>query len=245
MSDDVADMNTTDQSRHYLLAASGVNPGTTQRELESLGNHSTSNKPIPPTDWDPDSHKYVEQLQQQSTLKMISEGMERAHRNFNAYLETNVDINWDEQRRKIYQHFGLTPKGADSLADSTSYASPGGKGGFGKSSRRGKSSNVDQSGTSRNGFGLSGMQKSVIGTPGVGSGNAQLFADTTENKSLAPIPLQDDRSVRDKQTRYAERVQRLNEARLQQLSFPILEDFASVEVGVGGEVGLPQKRTAC
>ena len=158
-----------DSRAHYLLAASGVNPGTTRRDLDSLATQPSAGTVQQPPDWDPDTHKFVEQLQQQSTLRMISDGLERAQRNFDAYLEENVDINWELQRRKIYEHFGLTPKNLDASDDFAD--GPGGKGAFGKSSRKGRSKmNVGgKSSLNRSIFGQSSLQKSVIGTPGMGS----------------------------------------------------------------------------
>lgn len=225
-----------DSKAHYLLAASGVNPGTTRRDLDSLDVRPPTSRSLQQVpDWDPDTHKHVEQLEQQSTLKMISEGLERAQRNFDAYLEEHVDINWELQRKKIYEHFGLMPKGgiaADDLAGNV-----GGKGAFGKSSRRGRSANKPQgqSALGRSIFGQSGLQKSVIGTPGVGSGNATLFADVAEKNAAAAPTVQDDRFLRDKQRKFAEKVQNLNRARLDENPYPVLQEFKNVETQAGGE----------
>lgn len=226
-----------DSSAHYLLAASGINPGTTRRDLDSLAVHPpTSGKFHQPREWDPDTHKYVEQLQQQSTLRMISEGLERAQRNFDAYLEENVDINWELQRKKIYEHFGLMPKlreASDDLASSS-----GVRGSFGKSTRRGRTNNANrpsQSTLSRSIFGHSSVQKSVIGTPGVGSGNATLFADVAEKNAPVPV-VQDDRFLREKQRKFAEKVQMLNRARLDEIPYAVLQEFRGIESQPGGEV---------
>lgn len=233
-----------DSSAHYLLAASGVNPGTTRRDLDTLATQqSLGGGPPAQLDFEPDTHKYLDQLQQQSTLKMISEGLERAHRNFDEYLEESVDINWDLQRKKIYEHFGLTPRGGDTTDD---VASPGGKGAFGKSLRKGrltKTSRAGEATMNRSIFGQSSIRKSVIGTPGKGSTNATLFADVTEKGGIAP-PALDDRFLREKQRKYADRVQTLNQARLQrarsrdqrnQSQFPLLSEFRSVENQPGGD----------
>ena len=232
--------NAVDSKAHYLLAASGVNPGTTLRDLKSLNDQpSAPNNLRLTTDWDPDTSKYVNQLQQQSTLKMISEGIERAHRNFDAYLEETVDINWELQRKRIYEHFGLMSRGNDRLDDFAESINPNGSGSFGKSTRRARSTNAGQSGQStqsRSVFGKSGIQKSVIGTPGVGSGNATLFAQETEKNSTEST-IQDDRFLQDKQLKFAEKVQRLNFARMQESDYSILQEFSSVESQPGGEVG--------
>jgi len=230
--------------RHYLLAASGINPGTTRRDLESLAAQQLHTGTVPrPIDWDPDSHKHVEQLQQQSTFKMISEGLERAQKNFDAYLEENVDINWDLQRNKIYAHFGLTPRQNDAVDD----ANTTGKGSFGRSAGRkrlGRTGHTGQSSLNRSIFGKSSLQKSVIGTPGVGTNNATLFADVTEKNEKAPASI-DDRYLREKQRKYTEKVQALNQARLrksrlrdarsQEISYPVLQQFSSIESQPGGD----------
>ena len=223
-----------DSRAHYLLAASGVNPGTTRRDLDSLAVQPSYGSVQGPPDWDPDTHKYVEQLQQQSTLKMISEGLERAQRNFDEYLEENVDINWELQRKKIYEHFGLMPKKADNSDDSM--ATSGGKGAFGKSTRRGRSSmkTPGRSTLNRSIFGQSSLQKSVIGTPDVGSGNATLFADVAEKNTPAPLA-QDNRYLREKQRAFAGKVQALNRARLDEVQYPILQELKTVEIQPGGE----------
>lgn len=222
--------------RHYLLAASGVNPGTTRRDLDSLHAQSFgSGIQQLTTHWDPDINKLVAQLQQQSTLKMIAEGVERAHRNFNNFLDENVDMNWELQRRKIYQHFGLVSRGS---ADGGNYSSPGEKGSFGRSSKRGRPSNPvksDQSTFNKSFFLNPSLQKSVIGTPGIGTPNSNIFTDVAE-KADTTIKSQDDRFTRSKQAKFAQIVHSLNEARLQETYFPLLEEFSSLDQEPGGEV---------
>ena len=237
--------NAVDSKAHYLLAASGVNPGTTLRDLKSLNNQpSAANNLQPSTGWDPDTSKYINQMQQQSTLQMISEGIERAHRNFDAYLEETVDINWELQRKKIYEHFGLMSRGNDRLDGFADINNPVGSGSFGKSTRRARSTHAGQSGQStlsRSIFGKSGIQKSVIGTPGVGSGNTTLFAQEAERNGTGST-IQDNRFLQDKQLRFAEKVQKLNFARMQGNDYPILQEFSSVESQPGGEVGFARSR---
>lgn len=226
-----------DSRAHYLLAGSGINPGTTRRDLDSLAvQPPTSGNLNPLPNWDPDTRKHVEQLQQQSTLRMISEGLERAQRNFDAYLEENVDTSWELQRKKIYEHFGLMPKHGEASDDLA--GDPSARGSFGKSTRRGRTSNTNRPGQStlnRSIFGQSSVQKSVIGTPGVGSGNATLFADVAEKNAQAPA-VQDGRFIREKQRQFAEKVQMLNRARLDECSYHVLQEMRNIESQPGGEV---------
>lgn len=169
---------------------------------------------------------------------MIAEGIERAHQNFDAYLEENVDINWDAQRRRTYEHFGLTPRRAEGESEEPSLGSSGAKGSFGRPSRRGHAGTHDKSGlnnANRSIFGRSSIQKSVIGTPGVGLGNASLFGDNAQTNGQAPTS-QDNRFLRDKQGRFADKIQEMNEARLSELVYPVLQAFASVESQPGADV---------
>lgn len=213
-----------------------MNPGTTRRDLDSLHAQSfgAGNRQLN-THWDPDINKFVAQLQQQSTLKMIAEGVERAHRNFNIFLDENVDMNWELQRRKIYQHFGLVTRGS---ADGGNYSSADEKGSFGRSSKRARPSNpvkLDKSTLNKSFFLNPSLQKSVIGTPGIGTPNSNLFADLAE-KADTTIKSQDDRFTRSKQAKFAQIVHNLNEARLQETYFPLLEEFSSLDQEPGGEV---------
>ncbi|KAL8753507.1 MAG: hypothetical protein Q9199_004996, partial [Rusavskia elegans] len=226
-----------DSKAHYLLAASGVNLGTTRRDLDALNvqpSASTTDINVP-IEWDPDTNRYMDQMQQQSTLKMIAEGIERAHRNFDAYLDENIDINWEAQRRKIYEHFGLASNVGE-RSDAASQLSPGVRGSFGRSTRRGQTINGNQSKQSALGrsiFGQSSLQKSVIGTPNTGYKTASLFTDVEDRSGQGAVS--DDRFSRDKQTKFAEKVQALNRARLQERPHPVLHEFKEVQMQPGGE----------
>ena len=237
-----------DSKAHYLLAASGVNPGTTRRDLDALRVQpgvAASDLAFPP-EWDPDTNRYMDQMQQQSTLKMIAEGIERAHRNFDAYLDENIDINWEAQRKKIYEHFGLTARGSDRSDHASQPSSPGVKGSFGRSTRRGRTLRGERSTQSTLGrsiFGQSSLQKSVIGTPDPGHRSASLFTDVEDKSGQGAVP--EDRFSRDKQGKFAEKVQALNRTRLQEKTYPIFHEFKNVQTQPGGEVcksGVPSER---
>ncbi|MCJ1308804.1 hypothetical protein MMC25_002459 [Agyrium rufum] len=240
-----------DSSAHYLLAASGVKPNALSRDLRSssrpdssttasrLQAHQPQQQHREQEEWDPDSHKHIEQMQQRMTQRMIAEGMERAQRDFNAYLEEHIEINREAQRRKIYEHFGLIPKGSkDGLPGSESFLNPVGKGSFGRSAKKGAfaGSKSGRDSMGRSVFGTSGMQKSVIGTPGVGAGNANIFNGDEDEKIASSAPaVQDDRMLRDKQAKFAEKVRSLNIARLKEEPYPLLREFASIESQIGSD----------
>lgn len=169
-------------------------------------------------------------------MKMINDGIQRAHKQFDLYLEENVDINWELQRKKIYEHFGLV-KASSSLDGSNQASSPAAKGSFGRSTRRGRLGNSERPGQAslnRSIFGNSGLQKSVIGSP-ANTGHAPLFADVAEKAGASPAP-PIDRFTREKEAKFAEKVQNLNQKRLQRSPFPLLREFSDVESQQLGEV---------
>lgn len=221
------------------MAASGVNTATTRRDLHDLDSQSLAPNVQPPiAGWDPDTNRYVAQLQQQSTKRLIAEGLERAHRNFDLFLEENVDIDLELQRRRIFEHFGLVAKDTDESSDSTTLPSLGGKGSFGKSSRKGRGTNANDAGKGtlkRSVFGNSGLQKSVIGTTGLKQSNASPFVDAAE-KSGPSTKVADHRIAHEKQAKYANLVQRLNQERLRESNYPVLHEFSTVESQPGDEV---------
>lgn len=169
-------------------------------------------------------------------MKMINEGIQRAHQQFDLYLEENVDINWELQRKKIYEHFGLV-KASTVFDESNRASSPAVKGSFGRSTRKGPPGNSErpsQDSLNRSIFGKSGLQKSVIGSP-PGTGNTPLFADVAEKTGSLPT-VSIDRFTREKEAKFAEKVQSLNQTRLQETPFPVLHQFMDVETQQLGEV---------
>ncbi|KAI9843498.1 MAG: hypothetical protein M1838_002599 [Thelocarpon superellum] len=234
--------NGVDSKAHYLLAASGISPGSALRDLDKLdaGSANAAVLAQPPA-FDADNAAYVSNLQSQSTLALIEEGLSRAARDFDRYLEQNVTMEWDAQRRRIYEHFGLTAKVGDGdgrdarssafgLTESGSFGrSRRGQGNKASSSRAGTPSKASVSG-------MSSLQRSVIGTPArSGVNQTSLFADVAEKATGAPQAGVDDRFLRDKQAKFADQVQLLNESRLQGKVYPILREFGSVERQAGGD----------
>ncbi|KAI9757294.1 MAG: hypothetical protein M4579_003505 [Chaenotheca gracillima] len=229
-----------DSKAHYLLAASGIRPGSALRDLQSFNAQAggVAAQHAPPA-FDTDIDAYVSNLQSQSTLALIEEGLNRSAKDFDAFVEENVTMEWDAQRRRIYEHFGLVPKGTERSDDTdTSFASPAQSEmgmSFGRSSRRGRAQKKDKARPGPPGatasFGASSMQRSLIGSPGPTgvSGQGSLFADVPEVASGAGPAGIEDRFAREKQIKFAERVQRLNQSRLQDRVYPILREFAEVE----------------
>ncbi|KAE8449187.1 hypothetical protein EG329_008354 [Mollisiaceae sp. DMI_Dod_QoI] len=226
---------TADSRGHYLLRASGVNPGEAIRDLNQLNAAaSRAERPQPQEPQDVDVETYLTNLQTQTTLSMISDGLSRSVRDFDAFLEDNVELEWDAQRKRIYSHFGIRPK--ETTVGKGSFAASVGEsnGAFGRS-RRSKAPGL--TGSRLNGspggstFGRSALQKSVIGAAGpVGAGHQPLFADVEKKMEASGVSVTGphDRFQRDKESKYAERVQNLNFARLQRRPYPVCSEFADV-----------------
>jgi nuclear pore complex protein Nup93 len=230
-----------DGRAHYLLAASGVDPGAAVRDLNAFGTKARIERQHPQEATDTDVEGYLANLQTQTTLSMISDGLARSVRDFDAFLDENVTMGWDEQRKRIYQHFGIKPREDVAAGGRVSFGASQteSQGGFGRS-RRSKGAGLAGSRTagtpSKSTFGRSGLQKSVIGSAGpIGSGYQPLFADVEKRMEadgiVAPNP--SDRFFREKQSRLAEKVQNLNATRLRRRCYPVLHEFSSATTQAG------------
>ncbi|KAJ5788078.1 Nucleoporin interacting component Nup93/Nic96 [Penicillium paradoxum] len=220
--------NSKNSKAHYLLAASGISPGRALRDLKSMDPQVSLAVPAKePDHFDPDNQRFLRNIQQRGRQVMIAEGLNRAQRDFDAFLEEKVDMDWEDQRQTIFQHFGLDQSGVGTLRS----------GAFGRSARQSKQAIYPRpSASNRSVFGRSGLEKSVIGTPGAGLASRQIFGDSAErNEGTAPHS-PDLRFQREKMGNYAEKVQQLNLARLQGKCYPILDEFSYVELQAGGDV---------
>ncbi|KAH6717889.1 Nup93/Nic96-domain-containing protein [Leptodontidium sp. MPI-SDFR-AT-0119] len=245
-----------DGRAHYLLAASGVDPGAMVRDLNAFTSApARTDRPQAPEVQDTDVESYLANLQTQTTLSMISDGLSRSVRDFDAFLEDNVTMEWDAQRKRIYQHFGIRPKESALSGATGSFAATANdsQGGFGRSRRTkaaalagsraggiGGGSGSGFGGFGESGFGKSSMQKSIIGAAGpIGTGHQPLFADVEKQLEATGVnaAAPHDRFQREKQNKYAEKVQLLNLARLEREPFPISKQFSDVVQASGDQHG--------
>ncbi|KAG6038213.1 nuclear pore complex subunit [Claviceps citrina] len=222
-----------DGKAHYLLAASGVDPSAAAKDLGMLdmqgGRAERTHGYAGPSEMDVET--YLSNLQTKTTLDMISDGLERSLRDFDNFLEDNVAMEWEAQRKRIYQHFGIKPR-EDSAATAAATAAPAreSQGGFGRSRRRPQA----PARTGRNSvLGSSMLQRSVIGTPSrIGTHHQSDFADvdgSADPGSLKSRGAAEDRVLRERQTKLAEKVRALNAARLMKRPYPILAELGEVE----------------
>ncbi|KAM0689180.1 hypothetical protein Q7P36_011257 [Cladosporium allicinum] len=223
-----------DARAHYLLSASGVNTGQALRDLERLAEESIPQGAAPEqvasavtgVKFDL-ARRHHDDFQ-----AMVDSRVEKAQDDFNKMIEEKLGgVDWASQHQRIYEHFGLKkPQGLGATARDS--FGPSETGGFGLTSRR------SRFGASVGGksFGVPGLARSVIGAPGVRGARQSQFADVQEKlptDGMRIVP--EDRILRVKQNKYADRVKELNIARLQERAYPILGKFADVESEPSGE----------
>ncbi|KAI8936865.1 hypothetical protein NX059_006101 [Plenodomus lindquistii] len=221
-----------DRAAHYLLSASGVKMGSTLRDL----NQFSTQAGIPTNGqahslFDNDVDGYIANLHSQSTLALIHDGLEQSKRDFDTFLEDNVQIEWDKQRQRIYEHFGLGRQSEDLAASQATFGNTA-RGAFGRSNRKGRS--LGPKSASVNGRSAFGATSS--GPPVLGASTSVLGGRDGSDKSvLGSQGAPQDRHAREKQERFMDEVKRLNDARLRESPFSPLHAFCNVEKAAGTE----------
>ncbi|KAK4493991.1 hypothetical protein PRZ48_015177 [Zasmidium cellare] len=213
----------TDARAHYLLSGSGVNTSEALRDLEELA--GTKSTIQPPETALPAVKETLADQHQNDFQKMVNSHIQQSRNDFDSMVAERLHgVDWDYQRERIFQHFGLK-KPENLNASAANNRGAGGASTFGRSSRR--AGPLAMGGSQ---YGIPGMSKSIIGSVGPRSIRTSAFGDIAEKLPDGIIrPAPEDSVQRRKQDQYAERVKDLNVARLQEKVYPILTKFAEVE----------------
>jgi nuclear pore complex protein Nup93 len=180
--------------------------------------------------FDNDVDGYISNLHSQSTLSLIQEGLEQSKRDFDTFLEDNVQIEWDKQRQRIYEHFGLGRQSEDMAASQSAFGGTA-RGAFGRT-RKGKS--MGPKGAAAHGASTFGA--SMGGASVLGNGHSVLNGrEGPDGSVLGAQSGPRDRYERDKQEKFMDEVQKLNEARQREIPFPLLHAFSGVEQAAATE----------
>lgn len=217
--------SSVDSRAHYLLAGSGVAPGKAYKDFQALDGDLSGLEKLPRPSLVDDRDAYLKGLQTKGREAMMKESMQRVYREVDAYIEQSLGIDFEEQKVRIMEHFGL-------LARDES-ASGHDKSAFGKSRSIKKSDS-----TTRSVFGRSAAEKSLIGVPGTGLGTTSLFGGDSAAASTGQTNLiknQTMRDLRDKERLFVEQIQQLNQDRMAGKSFPVMQNFESVERVANGD----------
>ncbi|KAI1494640.1 Nup93/Nic96-domain-containing protein [Biscogniauxia mediterranea] len=220
----------------YMLAASGVDPGAAVKDLKYFSVQAGAHPERPAlsfTSTDVDVEAYLANLQAKTTLSMIADGLERSTRDFENFLEDNITMEWEAQRKRIYEHFGIKTR-IEGPSDAST-AAPGREtqGGFGRSRRAPKASRSTAAPVKGSVLGRSTLQKSVIGMPSKIGIHQPEFKDVEDatggTGAVSSATAVDDRFSREKQGKLASCIRQLNLARLEKVPYPILHELAEVE----------------
>ncbi|TQW00859.1 nuclear pore protein (Nic96) [Cordyceps javanica] len=208
---------------HYLLAAAGVNPGAAAKDLGLLDvqgrNERAAHSGYAPTEIDVET--YLSNLQTKTTLSMISDGLERSVRDFDNFLEDNVAMEWDAQRKRIYDHFGIKPRASEAAGRES-------QGGFGRS-RRSKAQSTAGKAARGSVLGNSALHRSVIGAPSRIGMHESEFTDVDPAAEARKKGGLEDRATRDRQLKLSDKVRNLNMHRLDNRPYPILHELCQIE----------------
>ncbi|KAJ9606744.1 nuclear pore complex subunit [Cladophialophora chaetospira] len=219
----------SDSRAHYLLAGSGVAPGQAYRDFQALG----PDEAIPATrqpaqTFADESSSYLRDLRVKGRDAMLRESMDRVYREVDSFFEESLGIDFEEQKVRIMEHFGLVlPENG-----ATPEAGTQQPGGFGKTTRKAKDRDVDPARSARSVFGRSAMEKSIIGTAGSGAGTTSFFKSEGALPVQAGLPRSSSqvlRELRNKEKAFISKVEELNQARLKNEEYLLLQNFAETE----------------
>lgn len=217
----------TDSRAHYLLAGSGIAPGQAYKDFQALGPDDSA--PISRNvaqSFADESSAHLRDLRTKGRDAMLRESMERVYREVDSFIEESLGIDFEEQKMRIMEHFGLAPP------DEGDEFGKAKAGGFGRS-RKSKEGQPETSRGARSIFGRSAIEKSIIGAPGSNVGTTSFFKSEGTSGGLSRG--QSLRDLRDKERSFIDKVQQLNNARLQDESYPLLQSFASAESDTAGD----------
>jgi nuclear pore complex protein Nup93 len=223
--------NAVDSRAHYVLAGSGIVPGKAYEELQALDLEAPIDQPQPPREaFDVQNGQYFQDLRKKGRKQMIKENMTQVYREVDQFIEDSLGIDFDEQRQRIMEHFGLVVREEED--DNVG-------GSFARSAGRKSQFAETPNGSTRSVFGRSALEKTLIGTPGMGGSTTSFFGDEGNQQMGNLMRGQTARDLRDKERLYVEKVEQLNKARLAGENFPIMHHFAEVERS--GGVDSPQQ----
>lgn len=200
------------------------------RDLNSFSSSAAAKVPAPAATNDPlygDLDDYMDSLYKKQTQDLVQEALEDSKRSFDAFIEENLQVNWDQKRREIFEHFGIVKKSEEAEASFEGTATNGARGAFGRSSRRGRlgaSASASAMGT-----------RSVLGATARQTARMSQFNDVAEKAPAGLQPVTEDRMLRDKQDKYSNKVRELNIARIESRLYPLLHNFADVEAQPSAE----------
>lgn len=154
--------------------------------------------------------------------------MKRTARDFDSFVAKNVTSEWDTQKKRVFEHFGLLQKPEDATEkrpdQSTFGASRLGATAFGKTRPGLRNDFGTASGWGKSSFGVSTAKGFAEPEPKI------LFGDVDPAKAL-----ESSRQVQARKQKFVPIVKELNAARLAGRPYPLLKKFETVTVESGSD----------
>lgn len=173
-------------------------------------------------------------------MSSIEDGMRRTSRDFDTFVAKNVTMEWEAQKHRIFEHFGLAPRSAvpvPGVAQSdVGNSTFGGLSAFGVSSF-GRSKLGTSMGPGRGSvWAKGGLGSSVLGKPAAGAQQGKLFGDVDPSRQMEL-----SRQVQVRQQQFALAVKKMNEVRLGAGTadgsvFPVMKVFGDITGASGNDM---------
>ena len=212
-----------DSRAHYLLSGSGVTPGQAYREFQKLDTDAVPAATSTRIDFAEEGSAYLKGMQARGREAMLRESMDRVYQDVDKFIEESLGIDFDEQKKRIMQHFGLMAKDENDSTSSSGNLAQSRSPAKGKSSRRSI-------------FGRSGLDKSIIGSIDSSAGTSSFFGSQSTSIPTTLSKNQTVRDLREKERLFMQKVEALNKKRLDEESYKVLSEFKEVEASVPGDV---------
>ncbi|KAK9450497.1 Nup93/Nic96-domain-containing protein [Limtongia smithiae] len=242
-----------DTKAHYLLAVARINAEDIAQDLDTVTLEplfGTGGVPFvgAAAAADTDIESYLRFRREENIVASIEDSVRQTTEKFDALVSETIKLDWNYEKLLICENYGLVPHGtaqklaAELGADGASMpklpltgeATPGRDGAGtpgGSVSERGMVSN--NSGWKRQSLGRSvlGSKFGSIAFSDIMSTAAQQQTQQQTTTTTTTPPQQQQQSalaLQDRRFRYAQAVHSLNDARMQGVSFPLIQHFAEV-----------------
>lgn len=204
-----------DSRAHYILSGSGVTPGQAYKDFQKYESEVPSAAAVARQEFAEESAAYLKGVQAKGREAMLRETMDRVYQDVDKFIEESLGIDFDEQKKRIMQHFGLMAPDSDEPTPSSFGASK---------SKSGK----------RSIFGRSALDKSVIGN--ATSMSVSTFGNSTLNVPSSLNKSQNTQKVREKERNFMNKVAAMNTNRGNNETYKVFAEFKAVEESVPGDV---------
>lgn len=208
-----------DSRAHYLLSGSGVTPGQAYRDFQKLD--ADVPQPIISStrvDFAEEGSAYLKGMQTKGREAMLRESMDRVYQDVDKFIEESLGIDFDEQKKRIMQHFGLIAR------DDNTDGSGAFTGSFGRTQSPAKNKE-----SRRSVFGRSALDKSMIGNASSVAGSSSFFGGPVTNISSGLSKHQSIRDLRGKERAFVDKVEAMNKTRLEERPYNVLQEYKAVE----------------